>query len=169
MSAIPFHWRPATPADVELLAVLYADAAARLGPLVYTPQQVEAWAAHPRRDMCAFRRYVLGHDTWVAERVDDFAVLGFCGVDFEGAAREVHSLYVRPSVTRHGLGAQMLARTLQRAEAGGARRFAAWATPFSRPLFLRAGFALTRTVSEPFAGVRFERYRVERGAQRPGR
>jgi len=163
MSSIPFHWRPATPADVELLAGLYADAAARLGPLVYTPEQVEAWAGVPGRDACAFRRYVLGQDTWVAERVDDFAVVGFCGIDFEGQTRELHSLYVRPSLTRHGIGSEMLARTLQRAGSAGARRFAAWVTPFSRAVFERAGFVLARTVVEPYAGVMFERYRVERG------
>jgi len=66
-------------------------------------------------------------------------------------------------MTRHGLGTEMLRRTLARAEADGARAFAAWATPFSRPVFLRAGFAWTRTVHEPFAGVMFDRYRVERG------
>ena len=52
---------------------------------------------------------------------------------------------------------------MERAEADGAKRFEAWATPFSRAVFEGAGFALTRTVTEPFAGVEFERYRVERG------
>ena len=162
MPAPPFHWRPAVEADVEPLAALYADAAARLGPQVYTPGQVAAWAAVPQ-DRAAFHRYVLGHDTWIAEGADDPAPLGFCGVDFAGALREVHSLYVRPSATRQGVGGEMLRRTLARAQAGGARRFAAWVTPFSRPVFLRAGFTWTRTVVEPFAGVVFERYRVERG------
>src|SRR5262249_42929936 len=121
-----------------------------------------AWAAWPGQDEPAFRGYILGHDTWVAERAGDGAVLGFCGVDFEGERRELCSLYVRPSMTRHGLGGEMLRRTLARAQAAGARAFAAWATPFSRPVFLRAGFAWTRTVHEPFAGVMFDRYRVER-------
>jgi hypothetical protein len=56
----------------------------------------------------------------------------------------------------------MLRRTLARAQAAGARHFAAWVTPFSRPVFLRAGFAWTQTVQAPFAGTMFERYRVER-------
>jgi L-amino acid N-acyltransferase YncA len=158
----PFHWRPATAADLPALAALYAAAAARLGPQVYTPAQVAAWAAMPQ-DEAGFRHYVLGHDTWIAEGADDGAALGFCGVDFAGELRELHSLYVHPSATRQGLGGEMLRRALARAQAGGARRFAAWVTPFSRPLFLRAGFAWTRTVVEPFAGVVFERYRVERG------
>jgi putative acetyltransferase len=56
----------------------------------------------------------------------------------------------------------MLARTLARARDAGATRFAAWVTPFSRPLFLAAGFVLTQTVQAPFAGAMFQRHRVER-------
>ncbi len=162
MSSTPLSWRPATAVDLPALAALYRDAAERLGPLVYTPAQVAAWAAFPA-DAAAFRAYVLDTDTWVAERADASAVLGFCGIGFEGAVRELHSLYVEPLATRQGIGSEMLRRTLQRAEATGGRRFAAWVTPFSRPLFLRAGFVWTRTSAEPFAGTLFERYRVVRG------
>ena len=156
-----FDWRPATPADVPALAALYRSAARRLGPLVYTPAQVAAWASFAD-DEAGFRRYVLDADTWVAERGGDSGLLGFCGVDSGGEIREVRSLYVDPLASRHGLGGEMLRRTLQRAEAGGGRRFAAWVTPFSRPVFLRAGFEWTQTVQAPFAGTMFERYRVER-------
>jgi putative acetyltransferase len=159
---IAFEWRRATPDDVFTLAALYRDAALRLGPRVYTPEQVRAWASFAS-DAPGFRRYVLDADTWIAERPGDGRALGFCGVAAEGDARELHSLYVAPPCTRRGLGGEMLRRTLERAGTDGATRFAAWATPFSRPLFEAAGFVSTRTVSEPFAGVLFERYRVERG------
>jgi hypothetical protein len=39
-------------------------------------------------------------------------------------------------------------------------RFEAWATPFSRPLFERAGFRVERVVAEPYQGVVFERLRM---------
>ena len=162
MSQIPFVWRPANGADVYLLAALYRDAALRLGPLVYTPGQARAWASFAE-DAPAFRDYILQADTWIAERLGDGRVLGFCGASREGDLREVHSLYVTPASTRRGLGSAMLRRTLQRGEHEGATRFAAWVTPFSRAVFLAAGFALTQTVQAPFAGVMFERYRVERG------
>ena len=162
MAQIPFAWRPATPADVFVLAALYRDAALRMGPQVYTPEQVRAWASFAE-DAPAFRDYVLQADTWVAERVGDARVLGFCGAGRDGDVRELHSLYVTPSLTRRGLGGAMLRRTLQRAEHEGATRFAAWATPFSKPVFQAAGFTLARTVTAPFAGVMFERHRVERG------
>jgi len=158
---VSFEWRQASAADVFLLAALYRDAALRLGPLVYTPEQTRAWASFAD-DQPAFRAYVLDADTWIAERAGDGRALGFCGVSTEGELREVHSLYVTPPGTRRGLGGEMLRRTLLRAEAAGATRFAAWVTPFSRPVFLAAGFEWTQTVSAPFAGTMFERYRVER-------
>jgi N-acetylglutamate synthase-like GNAT family acetyltransferase len=162
MNVPPFDWRRAVPADVFVLAALYRDAALRLGPLVYTPEQVRAWASFAD-DEPGFRAYVLDSDTWVAERPGDGRTLGFCGVGNAGDRHEVHSLYVTPGRTRQGIGSEMLRRTLARAEAGGATRLAAWATPFSRPVFIKAGFALTQVVSAPFAGTLFERYRVERG------
>ena len=159
---IAFDWRRATGADVFTLAALYRDAALRLGPLVYTPEQSRAWASFAD-DQPGFRKYALEADTWIAERAADGRALGFCGIGIDGERREVHSLYVTPPMTRRGVGTEMLRRTLERAAAEGSTRFAAWVTPFSRPVFLAAGFALTETVTAPFAGVMFERYRVERG------
>jgi len=162
MRLTAFDWRPVEAPDVPALASIYRDAARELGQLVYTPEQASAWASFAD-DEPGFRRYVLESDTWVAARPADGAPIGFCGIGAAGESREVHALYVAPASTRQGLGREMLARSLRRAEAAGARRFAAWVTPFSRPVFLAAGFAWTRTVSEPFAGTLFERYRVERG------
>ena len=161
-AALEFDWRPATPADVFVLAALYRDAVLRLGPLVYTPEQSRAWASFAD-DAAGFHDYILKSDTWIAERPTDGRALGFCGVGRQGVLRELHSLYVTPQLTRRGLGSEMLRRTLERAGTEGARRYAAWATPFSRPVFEAAGFALAETVMGPFAGVMFERYRVERG------
>jgi putative acetyltransferase len=162
MVPIPFVWRPATPADVYVLAAIYRDCALRLGPLVYTPEQACAWASFAD-DEPGFRDYILDADTWIAERGGDARPLGFCGAGRDGDLREIHSLYVTPPMTRRGIGSAMLERTLQRAGHEGATRCAAWATPFSKPVFLSAGFTLAQTVQAPFAGVMFERYRVERG------
>jgi putative acetyltransferase len=145
----------ATAADVPALAAVYADAARALGPLVYTPRQVAAWAGFGA-DTPAFRAYVLDAQTWVAEGGDG-RVLGFCGI---GADGEVHSLYVHPADARQGLGARLLAHALAAARARGVQRFAAWVTPLSRPVFERAGFDLVQTVQADFQGVSFERYRV---------
>jgi putative acetyltransferase len=148
--------RRAAVADVPALAALYAEAARVLGPQVYTPAQVAAWQSFGA-DTPAFRAYVLDAETWI----DGDPPRGFCGIDAHG---EVHSLYVRAELNRQGLGTRLLAYAMTQARARGVRRFGAWATPFSRPVFERAGLRLVRTVTEPYQGVLFERYRVEGGA-----
>lgn len=143
--------------DVPALAALYATCARELGPEVYTPEQVAAWASFGV-DTPAFRDYILGAATWGAFDDAGGLVAGFCGSDSTG---EVRSLYVRPDLTRRGLGTRLLTHALEQARQAGQSRFTAWATPFSLPVFDRAGLHLVGTVREPFCGVSFVRYRVE--------
>ncbi len=143
--------------DVPALALLYAACARQLGPEVYTPEQVAAWESFGA-ETPAFRDYILGAATWGAFADADGAAAGFCGIDATG---EVRSLYVRPELTRQGLGTRLLTHALEQARRSGQSRFTAWATPFSLPVFHRAGLHLVGTVREPFCGVSFERYRVE--------
>jgi putative acetyltransferase len=158
------RYRRATAADVPALAGLYAATARALGPQCYTAAQVDAWCSFGQ-DTPAFRAYVQSADTWLAADAGG-AALGFCGVGDHGASGdqgEVHSLYVHHALVRRGLGSRLLGDALARSRQRGVIRFAAWVTPFSRPVFERAGFRLVRTVSEPFQGTLFERYRVELG------
>jgi N-acetylglutamate synthase-like GNAT family acetyltransferase len=67
---------------------------------------------------------------------------------------------VHPAMGRRGLGRLLLQHVLQRARAEGVRHVAAWATPFSRPLFAAAGLPLQEVVRAPFNGEVFERYRM---------
>jgi putative acetyltransferase len=151
-------YRLATPADVPALAALYRATALALGPQVYSAAQVQAWA-RSTDDAAAFARYILEADTWLAE--DDAGPRGFCGVSVHGDVGEVHSLYVRAALTRQGIGTALLAHAMRRATSKGAQRFGAWATPFSRPVFERAGFVLERIAREPYQGVVFERFRMQ--------
>jgi len=160
-AALWLPYRRATASDVPSLAALYAYNARQLGPQVYSAEQVVAWQSFAG-DASAFADYVLGATTWLAE--DAAGPVGFCGIDVQG---EVRSLYVRASATRQGLGSALLAHARGHARQQGQSRFAAWATPFSLPVFVRAGFSLERTVHEPFQGVMFERYRVALSS--PGR
>ena len=150
-------FRRVAAADVLALAALYAHSARTLGPQVYSAEQVAAWQLFAQ-DAAAFADYVLGASTWLAE--DAAGPLGFCGIDAQG---EVRSLYVRAAAMRRGLGSALLAQALADAQQSGLSRFSAWATPFSLPVFHRAGFALVHTMHEPFQGTMFERYRVECG------
>lgn len=152
-------YRAVTAADVPALARLYAATARALGPQCYTPAQVDAWCSFGQ-DTPAFRSYVLDADTWLSFDTAG-EPMGFCGVGTHGGWGEVHSLYVHFTRVRHGLGSRLLADALARARGRGVRHFAAWVTPFSRPVFERAGFRLVHTVSELYQGVEFERYRVE--------
>ncbi len=151
------NFRQASAADVPALAALYGLCARTLGPQMYGAEQVAAWASFGQ-DSAAFRDYILRADTWLAcGEGPAQAVLGFCGIDVQG---EVHALYVHPGHGRRGLGSQLLGHALAQARAQGITRFAAWATPFSRPVFERAGLHLVATAREPYQGVMFERYRV---------
>jgi putative acetyltransferase len=151
----PPRLRLAAAADVPALAGLYADTARAMGPRVYTREQVAAWASFGVAG-AAFAQYVLGAQTWIAEG-DDQTALGFCGIDAVG---EVRSLYVRAELTRRGLGGALLAHALAQARQHGLATFATWATPFSVPVFERAGFRLVERVRAPYQGVEFERYRM---------
>lgn len=158
------HLRPVRAGDLPALAALYGAAARTLGPAVYTPRQVQAWAAFAD-DAAAFGDYVLQPDTWVA--VPDGTPAADRPVGFSGwqpiagtADAEIRSLYVHPQSGRRGVGTRLLAASVERARAAGAEALWAWVTPLSRPLFERAGFRLVQTVHEDFAGVPFERYRV---------
>ncbi len=150
--------RRAGAGDVAALAALYREAALTLGPQVYSPEQVQAWA-RSTEDRARFASYILDAETWIDEG-DDGVPRGFCGIAVHGDVGEVHSLYVRAALTRQGIGAALLAHAMREARAAGASSFEAWATPFSKPLFERAGFRLERVVAEPYQGVLFERYRM---------
>lgn len=150
--------RQAAEADVPRLAALYAETALALGTWCYSEQQVQAWASFAN-DPAAFGHYVLGATTWIAQQSGTDQLLGFCGVDAEG---EVRSFYVRFDCTRRGLGTALLRHALAVAQQRGLQHFSVWATPFSLPVFERAGFVLVRKVVEPYQGVLFERYRMER-------
>lgn len=152
----PLVLRRATAEDVPALAALYAGAAAAGGPRVYTPEQVAAWVSFGQ-DTPTFRSYILESTTWVATWPGDPALVGFCGVSSDG---EVHSLYVRAGLHGGGLGTQLLDHALAQARASGIQAFSAWATPLSRPLFLRAGLVHEQVVREPYQGVWFDRYRL---------
>jgi putative acetyltransferase len=147
--------RLATAADVPALAALYAATARALGPTVYSTAQVAAWASFGT-DSPAFRAYVLEAQTWIAGDPPD----GICGIGIHGQLGEVHSLYVRADLTRHGLGTRLLSHALTEARADGCSRFEGWATPFSKPVFERAGFRLLRVAREPYQGVMFDRFRM---------
>lgn len=135
------------------MAALYRDAVRALGPLAYTPAQVEAWVA--TADEPRFEAFILGPETLLAE--DETGLIGFAGWRPDG---HVASLYVRPDQTRQGLGSQLLAAVIERAQAAGVVRLFSEASVFSLAVFERAGFRLTGTEVVERRGASFTRYLV---------
>lgn len=149
--------RVATEADVSTLAALYEAAARAAGPAIFSPEQVETWAAFARTR--PFRAFILDPHTFVAE--DAEGPLGFAGLEDDG---HVRSLYVHPRAMRRGIGSALLGDVLALADERGLGRLYAEANPFSRPLFERFGFRTLRTETVVRGRVRFTLFAVERQA-----
>lgn len=148
-------YRLATEADLPALARVYEDTVRKLGPALYTPEQVAAWAAYAR-EAEAFRGFVLNARTVVA--VSAGRPVGFCGVEPGG---RVASLYVDAAHTRQGLGGALLARALDEARAAwGLARFHTEASHFSRAVFERRGFVVDEQEVVVRNGVSFHRFKM---------
>ena len=156
MALHPATFRDATADDAAELADVFADAVRSAGPLRYTPQQVEAWAA-AADDPASFGARVLAHRTLVA--VAESEVVGFASVAPDG---HIHTLYVRGRRQGGGLGARLLSVALDAATEAGASRAYAEASSLGLPAFTRAGFTETGVESVDVRGVTFERHLVEK-------
>ncbi|MGB3541787.1 N-acetyltransferase family protein [Rubrivirga sp.] len=148
--------RTSVPADIPHLARIYGDAVRSAGPSHYTADQVEAWAAWSD-DAEAFNRSVLRARTFVAEESGE--LVGFSTLEPDG---RVGMLYVRGDHQRRGLGGRLLAAAVTTAVEGGMDHAYAEASAFSLPVFLGAGFEVTKVETVERGGVAFERHRVER-------
>lgn len=151
------EFRLAAAADLPALARIYRETVRTLGPGLYTPDQVAAWAAYAE-ETGSFREFVLKARTQVA--LVDGAHAGFCGVEPGG---RVASLYVDAAHTRRGLGGALLERALDDARATwGLSRFHTEASHFSRALFARNGFAVDEEEVVVRNGVSFHRFKMVR-------
>ena len=152
--------RLATTADLPALRALYAAATEARGPSAFSPEQVRAWVAFAD-DEKEFARFVLDATTFVAEDKagDKTGPIGFAGLDPDG---RIVSLYVRPDCERRGVGSALLRHVLAEAEALGIDRLYTHASPYSRPVFERAGFRFVGIAHATRRGVAFTLPRMER-------
>jgi len=148
--------RIATPADVPLLAELYADSVHKVGLQHYRPLQVAAWAAFAR-DMPAFRQFILQPVTYIIE--DESGIVGFAGIAEDG---HIASLYVRSDRGRQGIGSLLLEALLDHAHRHQIKRLYAEANEFSRSLFARFKFRQYDTEVVQRGEAQFTRYLMER-------
>jgi putative acetyltransferase len=112
--------RPATPADAESVRHVHRASIEDLDSSAYTQEQVNAWARG-----CESADYVAAitsDDLYFIIAEDDEEVLGFGSLCFESPSEyeasvdaEITGVYVHPSVTRNGVGTEILTNLEQEA------------------------------------------------------
>ncbi|MEM1269331.1 MAG: GNAT family N-acetyltransferase [Bacteroidota bacterium] len=141
--------RPASEADVPAMRAIYRRAVKQLGPVAYTPEQVETWASFADSPVFTRRLAPLA-TTLVAEKAG--RVAGYASV----RDNRVSALYVDPDFSRQGLATALLERLLATFPQ---RPLQTEASHFSRSVFERQGFELTEIDEVTRAGgVTFNRF-----------
>lgn len=149
--------RRARAAETPQLAGLYAATVRALGPQLYSPEQVAAWAGYGAQ-LDPFRTALESAETFVWD--EGGAVLGFCTIAAKGY---VSLLYVAADATRRGIGGRLLTHAMNHvATHHGVTRFTVHASYFSRALFARHGFELEAEEHVDYGGVPFHRYFMAR-------
>ena len=145
--------RPVVVEDQDLLREIYADAIESLAPLLYSQEQVQAWASL----------------AWLPGVLDPSLRDGsgwLSGGDAAFAIRHPHDrlslLYCRGRASRQGHASRLLARIESDAVAENVECLRTEASQFSRPLLMRFGWTVLAAETISIAGVAFERYQMEK-------
>ena len=138
--------------DHRLLREIYADAIETQAVLLYTPEQVRAWAALAWLPGVLDRTLVEGHG-WISGQDAAFAI--------RDPKDRLSLLYGRGREARRGHGSALLAQIENDARADGVDRLRTEASQLSRPLLERRGWLVVAPETITIGGVPFERYRME--------
>jgi putative acetyltransferase len=144
--------RRTLPDDLTVIEAIYRDSIRHLGPSVYSPAQVAAWARFAD-DAVAFRAWIATATTFVA--VGAGGPIGFGGLQSGG---RIASLFVAPAAMRQGVASRLLEHLLAEARSRGFHDVTAHASEFSRSLFVRYGFSVAVVEHTVVSGVEFSRY-----------
>lgn len=148
--------RPYSPDDLEQLATLYYDSVVGLGPAVYNPDQVAAWASFAE-DREAFRTLLEKGHTLVAEV--DGAPAAFCQLHPED---HISLLYTAAQLGRKGLATEVYRRIEVYAREKGQTVLTTDASKISRPFFEKEGYTVRRAEETIRKGVSITRYQMEK-------
>jgi putative acetyltransferase len=148
--------RTATPADAEAVRHVHRVSIEGLGSSAYTQEQVDAWARG-----CESADYV------AAITSDDFhfivaenggVILGFGSLCFEApseyeapADAEITGVYVHPSVTRNGVGTELLTSLEQEARERECSTLGLSASLNAVPFYEHHGYERVRTYTHEFS------------------
>jgi len=152
--------RPYQPADLAAVQEIYRDAVRQIAPGLYTPAQVDAWAAFAEPGTSELSAMLAqGHRVVIESPagIEAFAVLD--------PADYVSLLYCRARASRRGYATRLLADLEAEARRQGVGRVHTAASLISHPLFLRHGYVVDSPERVERHGVSFDRYRMSKPLQ----
>lgn len=149
--------RPLLPADWAQVVEVYDDAVRTLAAPHYRPEQIDAWARHPRNNpgfTCALTRGqgLVGCPNDHPAQVEAFAL--------RDPADRLSLLYCRARASRQGLATRLVRALEEQARAQGQQRLRTEASRLSRPLLERLGWSVDEEEEILFAGQPFVRWRM---------
>ncbi len=148
--------RPLTPDDLEAVREVYRDAVLSQAPLLYTSDQVKAWAdvvlKSSTLETILEQGVGLASCSGAGSVIEAFAVL-------EPADR-ISLLYCRGRASRQGRSTALLQALESLARGYGSRRLRTEASFLSRPLFEREGWCVDWIEELTIASVPFRRFRM---------
>ena len=127
-------------ADAEALAKLCLAAIRQIGTKAYTPEQVGAWSGRHRGPAMYRDRAAAGAAIFVAVDGGDHPV-AYALLEEDG---HLDRLYCHPDHTRQGLADRLLTAAQEHAQAVNIARLYTEASELARPVFERAGYAVTK-------------------------
>lgn len=142
--------------DLLSLAQIYKASIIHLGSQFYSEDQVFAWSGFAD-DLKAFEQWISNAATIVALNGDQER-LGFGGI--EGSGR-ISSLFVSPSAMRKGVGTSLLKQLISSIAIRGNLDATTVASEFSKTLFEKFGFTVSRIEVTSFRGITFKRYAMK--------
>ena len=143
--------RRIVPNDHFLLREIYADAIDSQAGLLYSQEQVQAWAALAWLPGILDRTFEEGSG-WISGEDAAFAI--------RYPSTRLALLYCRGSAARQGHASQLLVQVEEDARRHGFDRLTTEASQFSRPLLERCGWRVVAPETIAIGGVEFERYRM---------
>lgn len=160
MTLARLHLRPATTADLPIMAEIYIDAVCSLAPTAYSPEQVAAWSSWPRVEPEAFQSRLDREHTWVAEY--DGVIAAFAQFV---APDHLDFLYTRGHYAGKGLARTLHERLEGIARASGAAILRTEASLLSRPVFRKFGYRVQSIEQVERLGQSFRRFRMQKRLQ----
>jgi putative acetyltransferase len=150
--------RPLQATDLDAVIAVYRDAVLSQAPGLYSPAQVQAWAAHAdgNTELAAALRRGIG---WVncGHGPEPGSIEAFALLD---PPDRLALLYCRGRSARQGRCSALLDRLEGHAAASGVDRLRTEASQLSRPLLLRRGWTVEAPEDVRFAGQWFHRWRM---------